>query len=98
MSVNAGPYRFPEHQAAIVAAPRGASLHAPGTWEAPCDHCGVVCLIGLKNHLWREHAGITVYCGPCAIRHHSDMVVGAVGERIVTLREAIDEGLLQITT
>lgn len=96
MSVTIGDQQYPEEQAAIVAAPRGVSLHPLGTWEAPCHHCGVVCLLSLKNHLWRERAGTLVFCGPCAIQHHSDMAVGCVGDRVVTLREAIDEGFVKI--
>ena len=97
MSVHIGPHRFPEHMAAIVAAPPGVSLHSVGTWEAPCHHCGVVCLLSLKNHLWREHSGVAVYCTTCAIQHYSHMAVGMIGDRVLTLREAIDEGLVKIS-
>lgn len=95
MSITLGDQRFAEDEVGIIAAPRGVSTHAKGTWEVPCEYCGVTCLLGLKTYLRYERTGVPVFCGPCALQHHPAIIVGSVDGRTITLREAIERGLLR---
>ena len=95
MTVRVGDQDFPDERAIIVAAAKGISTHPDGTWEAPCALCDITCQIDMSNHLWRARTGVRVICLPCAAANYPDTIVGTVHGRTLSMREAVETGLLK---